>query len=31
MAASLTIVLVVILLFFACLQFFGLDKKIHYN
>jgi sn-glycerol 3-phosphate transport system permease protein len=31
MAAALTVVLVVILLFFACVQFFGLDKKIHYN
>jgi len=31
MAATLSVVLIAILLFFACFQFFGLDKKIHYG
>lgn len=30
-AAVLTVVLLVILLVISCIQFFGLDKKIHYN
>ncbi|MGF9905381.1 carbohydrate ABC transporter permease [Brevibacillus porteri] len=31
MASALTIVMVVLLLLVAALQFFGMDKKIHYN
>ncbi|EMT52569.1 ABC transporter permease [Brevibacillus borstelensis AK1] len=31
MASALTVVMVVILLLVAAIQFFGLDKKIHYN
>ncbi|MGG1552771.1 carbohydrate ABC transporter permease [Paenibacillus ferrarius] len=31
MAATLTVVLIVLLLIVSCIQFFGLDKKIHYS
>ncbi len=31
MASTLTVVMLVMLLLIACVQFFGLDKKIHYN
>ena len=31
MAATLTVVLIVLLLIVSCVQFFGLDKKIHYS
>jgi sn-glycerol 3-phosphate transport system permease protein len=31
MAATLTVVLIVLLLIVSCIQFFGLEKKIHYS
>jgi len=31
MAAALTVVMIILMLFLAALQFFGLDRKIHYN
>jgi sn-glycerol 3-phosphate transport system permease protein len=30
-ASTLTVVMIAVLLLFAALNFFGLDKKIHYN